>query len=210
MSSKPASEVRKIAAFDFDGTLTYTDSFTAFLIHTVGSTKFGACFIRHPTLLLHYLKTKDRGALKSRLLYRLLGPISKKKLEERVRSFVKVTGHSLFRPDAIAEWDRQGACNRQRVIVTASPEILVKPFGALIGADKVIGTRLGFSSDGRLLPDLDGANCRGEEKMCRLRGVFGNDIELETAYGDTAGDHEMLAAARHAHYRVFTSKPSNR
>ncbi len=201
------SPVSKVVAFDFDGTLTYTDSFVAFLKFTSGSMRIAAAFASQSSLLGDYIATRDRGALKSRLLFKLLGGISKTELEEKIASFVRATGHALLRPDALAEWNRQGQPDRLRVIVTASPQILVAPFGKLIGADRVIGTRLGFSADGYLLPDLEGINCRGEEKMCRLREAFGPDLDLEAAYGDTAGDREMIAAARHPHYRVFKKRP---
>ena len=206
-SDSPASDGRKIIAFDFDGTLTYTDSFVAFLTYASGRLKMGTAFLKDPGLLTDYLKTKDRGALKSRLLYKLLGAISQNELEILIRSYVATTGMNLFRPDALEAWGAHDLPDRQRVIVTASPQLLVAPFGALIGADRVIGTRLGFSADGRLRPDLDGLNCRGEEKMRRLRETFGAGLDLEAAYGDTAGDAEMIAAARHGHYRVFTRKP---
>ncbi|MGZ3305072.1 MAG: HAD-IB family hydrolase, partial [Asticcacaulis sp.] len=49
--------------------------------------------------------------------------------------------------------------------------------------------------------------CRGEEKMRRLREVFGDGLDLDLAYGDTSGDREMLAAAKTGHYRVFAGKP---
>ncbi len=207
-ADSPATDAPlKVVAFDFDGTLTYTDSFTRFLKFTSGSVQIAAAFAAQPSLLGDYLQTRDRGALKSRLLFKLLGPISKQVLEAWVASFIESTGHRLFRPDALAEWQAQDRPDRVRVIVTASPEMLVAPFGDLIGADRVIGTRLGFSADGHLLPDLEGINCRGEEKMCRLREAFGAELDLEAAYGDTAGDREMLAAARHPHYRVFKKRP---
>jgi phosphatidylglycerophosphatase C len=201
------SSVSKVVAFDFDGTLTYTDSFTAFLKFTSGRLRIAAAFAAQPSLLGDYIATRDRGALKSRLLFSLLGEISKVELEQRIACFVATKGHGLFRPDAMTEWERQEQPNQIRVIVTASPQILVAPFGEMIGADRVIGTRLGFSTEGRLLPDLEGINCRGEEKMCRLREAFGPELDLEAAYGDTAGDREMLAAARHPYYRVFKRRP---
>lgn len=198
---------KKIVAFDFDGTLTYKDSFIAFLKATKGNLQIASALAVRPEMLLDYMKTKDRGALKARLLHRLLGEISQADLEILVKAFVTRTGKSLFRPDALKTWAEHNQPDRTRVIVTASPELLVAPFGRLIGADRVIGTRLKFSDTGTLLPELTGLNCRGEEKMCRLRETFGDSLDLEAAYGDTAGDTEMLAAARHGHYRVFTQKP---
>jgi phosphatidylglycerophosphatase C len=203
----PDSLKPRIAAFDFDGTLTWKDSFNAFLLYVCGPLKLGRTILAKPGPFLGYVKTRDRGALKSQFLYNLLGAISQADLEILIQAFVSVTGRSLLRPDALAKWESLTDTGVKRVIVTASPELLVGPFGALIGADRVIGTKLGFSADGRLLPDLDGINCRGEEKMCRLRAVFGDDLDLDQAYGDTAGDHAMIAAAREGHYRVFKQKP---
>ncbi len=195
-----------IAAFDFDGTLTWTDSFNAFLFDTCGASRMAATAVAHPGLWTDYVRTRDRGALKSRFLYSLLGPVSQAELQDRIAQFVTKRGLSLFRPDALAAWDSHAASGHRRVIVTASPELVVAPLGALIGADRVIGTRLGFSDDGQLRRDLDGINCRGPEKARRLREAFGDGLDLDSAYGDTLGDREMLAAARHAHYRVFHGK----
>ncbi len=196
-----------MAAFDFDGTLTYKDSFTAFLIDNSGFLRVTTTIILSPDLGLAYLFTRDRGALKSRLIFKLLGPITRAKLEGKVARFISGRGIGLFRPDARAEWEKCKAQGFERVIVTASPEILVGPLGAMIGADRVIGSRLSFSTEGRLQPKLDGANCRGAEKVRRLREVYGDRLMLEAAYGDTSGDREMLKAARQGHYRVFTGKP---
>ncbi len=194
---------RKVVAFDFDGTLTDRDSFVAFLDFAKGKAGMARAFATQPSLLLHYLATKDRGVLKSRLLYKLLGPIPQDELETLIKAFSTTTAMDLFRMDALDAWDRHNLPDRQRVIVTASPQLLVAPFGRMIGADRVIGTKLGFDTQGRLTPNLDGPNCRGAEKMCRLREIYGDALDLEAAYGDTAGDREMLAAARHGHYRVF-------
>ncbi|MCR6661017.1 MAG: HAD-IB family hydrolase [Asticcacaulis sp.] len=199
--------MKKIIAFDFDGTLTCKDSFIAFLQATKGSLQMASALAFRPHMLIDYAKTRDRGALKARLLHSLLGDISQRELEILVKAFVTKTGKGLFRPDALVAWQTHDQPDRLRVIVTASPELLVGPFGRLIGADRVIGTRLKFSERGTLLPELTGLNCRGEEKMSRLREAFGDALDLEAAYGDTAGDTEMLAAARQGHYRVFTQKP---
>ena len=91
--------------------------------------------------------------------------------------------------------------------MTASPEEVVGPFAARLGADALIGTRLGWTPEGRVDGTLDGLNCRGPEKVRRLRDRFGAGIEVEDAYGDTSGDREMLAFARRGHMRRFTGRP---
>ena len=93
------------------------------------------------------------------------------------------------------------------IIVTASPETLVAPFARGLGADLLIGTRLAFDEADRVSGRFDGPNCRGEEKARRLREVFGPDVRLEAAYGDTSGDTEMLAMADEAGFKVFQATP---
>ncbi|HTN41323.1 MAG TPA: HAD-IB family phosphatase, partial [Asticcacaulis sp.] len=144
------NDPKKVIAFDFDGTLTWKDSFLAFLQSSKGSLQMASALTFQPWMLFDYLKTKDRGALKARLLHKLLGDISQRELETLVKAFVTKTGKSLFRPDALAAWQAHDLPDRTRVIVTASPELLVGPFGRLIGADRVIGTRLKFSERGTL------------------------------------------------------------
>lgn len=204
--SLPSDPVR-VVAFDFDGTLTCKDSFTAFLVYACGPARVAAAFALQPGLGLDYLRTRDRGVLKAQLLHHLTGPISQDELETRMRAFVTRTGMDLFRPDALETWRSYESAGVQRVIVTASPDLLVGGFGKMIGADRVIGTRLGFSAEGRLLPTLNGENCRCEEKVRRLREAFGDAFHLQAAYGDTSGDREMLAMADQGYYRVFTQKP---
>ncbi|AGY92580.1 hypothetical protein SPICUR_08125 [Spiribacter curvatus] len=56
--------------------------------------------------------------------------------------------------------------------------------------------------NGRLTGELAGPNCRGAEKVVRLRALLDPAAYHPIyAYGDTAGDTEMLALADHATYR---------
>ena len=91
-------------------------------------------------------------------------------------------------------------------IVTASPEDVVAPFAGRLGADVLIGTRLKFDDQDRITGEFDGENCRGEEKVRRLRARFGPQLRLKAAYGDTSGDREMLALAEVQGYRVFAAR----
>ncbi len=105
-------------------------------------------------------------------------------------------------------WRNWQAAGARLVIVTASPDIVVAPFARGLGAEILIGTRLEFDDQGRFTGKLAGPNCRGAEKVRRLREVFGEDMQLEAAYGDTSGDREMLAMADNPDgYRVFRGAP---
>ncbi len=101
-------------------------------------------------------------------------------------------------------WQAEGA---RLVIVTASPDIIVAPIARALGADLLIGTRLAFDEAERVTGALDGRNCRGPEKVRRLReGVRRRRDALEAAYGDTDGDREMLALAEEKGFKVFNGR----
>jgi len=205
MSPLPPPAPVSVHAFDFDGTLTVRDSFTAFLLWQCGHAALATAFLRHPYMLTDYLRTKDRGALKSHLLFHLMGPVTRPDLEQRFTAFAAATGHSLFRPDAMVKW--QSLASGNRIIVTASPALLVGKFGQMIGADRTLGTELGFDAHDRLTKELASPNCRGAEKITRLKAAFGEDVVIESAFGDTSGDFEMIKAAREGHYRLFKARP---
>jgi phosphatidylglycerophosphatase C len=71
----------------------------------------------------------------------------------------------------------------------------VAPIGRRLGFDTVLATRLEVDADGRLTGRLVGANCRGPEKVARLREWRSGELVVDFAYGDSAGDREMLALA---------------
>ncbi len=81
------------------------------------------------------------------------------------------------------------------MLVSASPELYVTPIGRRLGFDAVLATRLEVDADGRLTGRLLGANCRGPEKVVRLREWRREGLAMAYAYGDSAGDREMLDLA---------------
>ncbi|QUD90628.1 HAD-IB family hydrolase [Phenylobacterium montanum] len=198
---------RPIVAFDFDGTLTVRDSFTTLLRWKAGPVRFGAGVASLAPELVSFLMTRDRGALKGAAAKRFFGPARKADIESVARRFAEIHARDLFRPDAVRVWKRWRSRGARLVIVTASPEETVAPFARGLGADLLIGTRLKYDEAGRFTGKLDGLNCRGEEKVRRLREVFGPDLRLVAAYGDTDGDTAMLALADEAGMKVFNGVP---
>ncbi|HEX5262904.1 MAG TPA: haloacid dehalogenase-like hydrolase, partial [Phenylobacterium sp.] len=69
------------------------------------------------------------------------------------------------------------------------------------------GTQLAFDGQDQVEGGFATPNCRGPEKVVRLKAAFGPDIEVKAAYGDTSGDREMLAIAEIAGYQVFKGTP---
>jgi phosphatidylglycerophosphatase C len=94
-------------------------------------------------------------------------------------------------------WHR--AQGHRLILVSASLAIYLGPFARASGFDLVIATRLSTDDDGRLTGRLEGANVRGPEKARLLTAALGDQPVELWAYGDSAGDRQMLAMADHPH-----------
>jgi phosphatidylglycerophosphatase C len=200
---QPPREDQAIVAFDFDGTLTVRDSFTAFLRWRAGAGGWFLGLTRMAGDLAAYAGDRDRGRVKAASVREFLKGTPRAQLEADAEAFAGQVWPGFIRYDALACWKDWGAKGAYRVIVTASPESTVAPFARRLGADALLGTPLVFDADDRVTGAFAGPNCRGEEKVRRLRAAFGEDMKLVAAYGDTTGDTEMLAIAEEAGFRRF-------
>jgi len=198
---------RPIVAFDFDGTLTIRDSFTEFLRWRAGPGGWALGLVRMAPAVAVYARDRDRGRIKAASVKEFLRGVTRQTLEEDAERFAQQAWDRFMRPDALRTWNDWGERGAHRVIVTASPETTVAPFAQKLGADALLGTQLTFDGEDRVTGAFATPNCRGEEKVLRLRAAYGPDVRLAAAYGDTSGDTEMLAIADTPGFRVFRERP---
>jgi phosphatidylglycerophosphatase C len=196
-----------LVAFDFDGTLTTKDSFTAFLRWRSGPARYALGLVRLMPAAAAYLIHRDRGRIKARAVAEFLRGVPREDLEAEARIFAELYAPRLFRPDALAAWRRWRAEGARLVIVSASPDAVVAPFAEKLVADRLIATQLAYDGEDRVAGAFAGANCRGPEKIARLKAAFGPDLALKAAYGDTSGDKEMLQMAEIKGFKVFRGRP---
>jgi len=196
-----------LVAFDFDGTLTIRDSFTAFLRWRAGPVRYALGLVRLLPAALAYLFHRDRGRIKAQAAREFLKGLTRPELEADAEAFALECAPQLFRPDALAAWRRWRAEGARLVIVSASPDVVVAPFADKLGADRLIATELAYDAAGRATGAFATANCRGPEKIARLKAAFGNGVKLRAAYGDTSGDREMLEMAEVRGYKLFKARP---
>jgi len=197
-----------IVAFDFDGTLTVSDTFLAFLRWREGSVGYHAGMARLAPALSAFIINRKVEKLKAAAVRVFLRGLPMTTVEEEAREYAAIAAPVMLRPDALKVWRRHRADGARMVIVTASPEVIIAPFARGLGADLLIGTGLATDQEGRLTGGLKGRNCRGPEKVRRLREVFGEDVRLAAAYGDTDGDDDMLDIADEKFMRLFAGDPT--
>lgn len=196
-----------LVAFDFDGTLTVRDSFTAFLRWRAGAGGWALGLVKMAPAVAAYARDRDRGRIKAASVREFLRGVSRTELEADAEAFAAEAWADFMRPDALEAWNAWGAKGAHRVIVTASPETTVAPFARRLGAEGLLGTRLVFDDADRITGAFSSPNCRGEEKVRRLRAAYGDDVRPAAAYGDTSGDAEMLEIADEKGFRVFRARP---
>jgi len=204
---KSGQDARPIVAFDFDGTLTIRDSFIQFLRWRAGPGGWALGLVRLAPAVAAYARDRDRGRIKAASVREFLLGVERTTLEAEAERFAERVWSGFMRPDALRVWNDWGERGAHRVIVTASPVTTVAPFARRLGADALLGTPLVFDAEDRVTGAFAAPNCRGEEKVRRLRAVYGEDLVLTAAYGDTSGDTEMLAIAEEKGFRVFTGRP---
>jgi phosphatidylglycerophosphatase C len=207
VNTKEEAPYRPLVAFDFDGTLTCKDSFLAFLAWRHGPLRYASGLARLGGPLIAYVSDRDRARLKAQLVRVFLKGADRDSLAAEATEFAAGCSRRLLRADAVRCWKAWQGRGARLVIVTASPDIIVGPFARGLGAEALLGTRLHFDAEGRASGGLDGPNCRGPEKVVRLREAFGPEARLDAAYGDSDGDKEMLAMSEEPGMKVFTGRP---
>jgi phosphatidylglycerophosphatase C len=189
---------RVIAAFDFDGTMTRRDTLVPFLVTVAGRRSVTAALAAEaPRLAYAAAGRGDRDEAKIHVLRRLLAGRRHTDVTAAGRTFGVDLARNAISTEARDRlaWHRRAG--HEIVIVSASLDVYLREVADQLGVGHVLCTTLEVDDDGLCTGMLRGRNCRGAEKVARLRTLLdGNDVEL-WAYGNSGGDEEMLALAEH-------------
>jgi HAD superfamily hydrolase (TIGR01490 family) len=119
-----------------------------------------------------------------------------------VHDIVRETLHEIVDPLVYAEAadliEEHRAAGREIVIVSSSGAEVVEPIGAMLGADRVVATRM-VIADGRYTGEID-YYAYGENKAAAMRQVAaegGYELADCYAYSDSVTDLPMLSAVGH-------------
>ena len=190
----------EIAAFDVDRTLTVRDCVVPFMSAVAGRHRLVSSVLARPVSVSRWAINGERDQLKVHMVEKVFAG--------RREDDVAEIG-ARFAHDVVGSWMRNDTMHRLRwhqergdvvLLVSASLHPYLDPLGDLLEVDGVLCTRLAVR-DGVHDGFLDGPNCRGSEKATQIErwmrsAGFDEDV-LSWAYGDSAGDREMLGLARH-------------
>lgn len=206
---------RTIAVFDLDGTLTRGDTLLPFLRRARGSTRTaGAVLVHVPLIVRALLFPGHRQAAKEAVVAHILAGQDIEALARTAESYAEEVVTRRLRPRMLERVELHRRAGHELVVVSASPALYVAPVGRRLGFDAVLATRLEVGPGRQLTGRITGLNCRGPEKVARLREWLGSRPVVLYAYGDSAGDRELLAAAdvacRLGRGRLPPLEPTNR
>ena len=189
-----------VAAFDFDGTLTDGGSVFDFLTAVAGRRPVLRASTALAPRLAHAALVGGTVAdqTKEELFTRVLAGTDADYFHQVAEEFAvsHLAGH--VRPEVRRRLDWHRGRGDRVVVVSASPDAYVAVAADRLAADATIATQLEEDGAGRITGRYAGANCRGEEKIRRLRLWMGeSDLEAARlwAYGNSRGDLRMLRAA---------------
>jgi phosphatidylglycerophosphatase C len=186
-----------VAAFDFDGTLSRRDTFLPFLQKVCGAQRLYRALARSgPALSRMAMGRADRDAVKDALLVRLLAGHPADELTEQGLAYAEFLRTSdRLRPDTVARARDHLERGHHVVVVSASPSVYLEPLARDLGFAAALATRLEVDGAGRITGRMLGGNCRGPEKVARLEAWLAGRAPRIYAYGNSAGDRELLARA---------------
>lgn len=196
---------KKIAFFDFDGTITTGDTLLEIIKFQKGKPAFYLGFLMHsPWLIAYKLKWLPNDQAKQKMLVYFFGGMQANVFQDACDAFAEKKLPALIRPGALKEIAELRGKGFEIVVVSASADNWLRKWTDGLGL-KLIATKLEIKND-RITGWIDGKNCHGEQKVIRIREQWNlADYKEVYAYGDSSGDKPMLALADRAFYKPFRS-----
>lgn len=198
---------KKLYCFDFDGTLTTSDTLLEFIKYAKGRSRFLMVFLMYsPLLVMMKLHLYPNWKAKQQIFAHLFAGMCIEKFDALCRGFAEENQH-LLRPKGITLVHEALVAGAQVFIVSASIDNWVRPFFDIrnLKGVQVLGTQIEVE-DGKLTGRFKSNNCYGKEKVHRiaeaLKSFERSEYEIE-AFGDSRGDKEMLAFADKGHFKPF-------
>ncbi len=202
-SATPPSATPAAAFFDLDKTIIAKSSTLAF-----GRPLYQAGFLNRRALLkagIAQISYRTFGAdheqmerAREEMLEITMG-WEKTGVEELVKEIVDEVVSPLVYAEALALMDEHHRVGRKVVIISSSPEEIVKPLARYLGVDHVIATRAKIDKDGRYTGEMEFyayADAKAEA-IRELATDEGLSLPDSFAYSDSITDLPMLEAVGH-------------
>ena len=196
---------KKLALFDFDGTITTKDSLVDFIQFAVGKGTYYKGLVKLSIMLtLYTIKVIPNHAAKEKLIGYFFRGWNASDFEKISNKYALSRIDKIIRPKALEKIDWHEKQGHKIIIVSASMKCWLQSW-----CDKheieLISTQLEIK-DQKITGKFATKNCYGIEKVNRIKKLHDlSDYDYIYAYGDSSGDTELLALADESFYRPFRS-----
>ncbi|MBA8933002.1 HAD superfamily hydrolase (TIGR01490 family) [Clostridium beijerinckii] len=145
--------------------------------------------------IMYAIGIYDERKVKETFL-RFIDGIKEEELAELVKEFYDERLKNILYDDALKMMKKLKNEGYDIYLISASPEFYVNEFYNIKEVDKVIGTKFGFEN-GTFVRKMVGNNCKGEEKVRRLKEVLKDEkieVDFKESYmfSDSLSDKPLL------------------
>lgn len=189
--------MEKLAIFDIDYTITKKETLMEFFKFMVKKDIKNIIYLPRAIFcgFMYLIKIYDERRVKETFL-KFIDSIDEDKLAELTKDFYENVIQRILYNDAlnmIKKLKKEGCLI---YLISASPEFYIKEFYNIKEVDEVIGTRFEFK-DKIFKRKMSGNNCKGEEKVLRLKEVLSKkninvDFKQSYMFSDSLSDKPLL------------------
>ena len=189
--------MRKLAIFDIDYTITKKETLMELFKFVIKNDKKNIRFLPRAIYCgsMYAIKLYDEKKVKEKFL-KFIDRIKEEELAKLVKKFYEEKLKTIVYEDAINMMRKLKKEGYDIYLISASPEFYINEFYNIKEVDRIIGTKFNFA-DGIFTRKMSGENCKGEEKVRRLKEVLKKEkieVDFKESYmfSDSLSDKPLL------------------
>ena len=189
-----------LALFDFDGTITHTDTFTAFIKLAIPKRRLWlGRLILTPSILGYRLGLLSPSRVRQHIVRIGFAGLAQADIDALGRQYANNTIPLLLRPDAMQRLQWHKTQGDRIIIVSASLDVYLKPWCEAMGVELTCAELA--TQQGVLTGRYQKGDCTGKAKAQRVKAMVDlKQYPMIYAYGDTDEDKQLLALADKAYF----------
>jgi HAD superfamily hydrolase (TIGR01490 family) len=189
--------VKRLAIFDVDYTITKKETQIELFKYVIKEDKRNLIYIPRVIFsgLMYLIKVYDEKKVKESFLKFIDGK-AEKELKQLVERFYKNRLSKILYEDSINMMKKLKNEGYDIYLISASPEFYLYELYAIKEIDRIIGSKFSLKN-GKFNRRMEGENCKGEEKVRRLKEVISEEnieVDYKNSYmfSDSLSDKPLL------------------
>jgi phosphatidylglycerophosphatase C len=190
-----------LALFDFDGTITFCDTFSAFVFFATPTRRIVSGVVELAPMIVRFrlglVKAKE---MRRAMIAQAFTGRSEAEVRAQGKRFATDVLPKVMRPEVLERIAWHESRGHRVALVSASLGVYLDPLCRRMGWERISSDL--EAKDGILTGRYEGEDCTGSVKASRVRERFSLAQFADIyAYGDTAEDRELLGLASRRFFR---------